>query len=396
MTKDENLSAPLEPTSQSPQNAGVNVKVYLMVLCILAFSVVSYIFNSIESMDGVLPNKRRPEDFFNGIVSDTGAEDTDDDVTNVTVGSLEKEEEDDDDFESTYSDAGKANTNWEPFNVSNPYQDSYCPRAMCLNSPLCTPCDRRHFFILSTARSGSTTLLRMFNALPNMRLSGENHNTLKYIAELTINLLQNRPRILQHPMDKVSGPFMHNAIPKGSMGCIAQQITHNLNPPPLEVQKDKRVGMEEYDAGLILGFKTVRFHESNMTASQAANFLVTHYPCAKYLINYQSNLTHQFESFQRTFNHDDETEIEYNGPSMEVLKGWNEFQEMLHKELDGMSKLIDLDEWSENVEVLNDVVDWLGYSRCKFEGIIHDNKKGYAMDNETDLNVGKHCWFPHA
>eukprot|EP00979_Chaetoceros_neogracilis_P012636 scaffold3389_cov188-Chaetoceros_neogracile.AAC.11 len=83
----------------------------------------------------------------------------------------------------------------------------------------------------------------MFNALPNMRLSGENHNELSYIANLTSNLLNNRPNILKHPMDKANGPFMHNTIPKGSMGCIAQQITHNLNPPPLAIQQDKNINI---------------------------------------------------------------------------------------------------------------------------------------------------------
>jgi|AntRauTorckE5430_2_1112549.scaffolds.fasta_scaffold20464_1 hypothetical protein len=34
------------------------------------------------------------------------------------------------------------------------------------------------------------------------------------------NLLYNRPKALEAPMDKPNGPFMHNTIPKGSMGCI--------------------------------------------------------------------------------------------------------------------------------------------------------------------------------
>eukprot|EP00979_Chaetoceros_neogracilis_P004331 scaffold767_cov288-Chaetoceros_neogracile.AAC.5 len=53
-------------------------------------------------------------------------------------------------------------------------------------------------------------------------------------------------------MDKPNGPFMHNTIPKGSMGCIAQQITYNLNPPPLAIHQDKNINIEDYDEGLIL------------------------------------------------------------------------------------------------------------------------------------------------
>jgi len=57
---------------------------------------------------------------------------------------------------------------FEPFNQTNPHQDSYCPKAVCNNSPLCQPCKKRFLFIVATGRSGSTTLLHMLNYLPNV------------------------------------------------------------------------------------------------------------------------------------------------------------------------------------------------------------------------------------
>jgi len=152
------------------------------------------------------------------------------------------------------------------------------------------------------------------------------------------------------------------------------------------------MNMEAYDANLILGFKTVRLHQTNWTGWDAANFLREHYPCTRVLINYQTNLTHQYNSFKRTFDHAEGEE--YDGPSMEDLMRINEFQEVLHSQLKGLSKLIDLDLWSKDVGILNDVVDWLGFDKCRFQEVMHENNMGYATDNETSLRVGDDCSYP--
>ena len=281
---------------------------------------------------------------------------------------------------------------WEPFNLTNPHKHTWCPNAFCQNSPLCKPCQRRHLLLVSTARSGSTTLLRMFNALPNVRLAGENHNQIKFVAKLTSNLVNNRPRLLRHPHDKHTGPFMHNAIPQGSFGCIAQDVFHMMNPPPLAVQQNKDIQMEEYDKDLILGFKTVRMHLGDWTAQKASEYLKSHFPCSRVIINYQTNITHQLESHHQTFGNQSDT---YLAPSMDQLEKANQFQFNLHRNLgDDYSKLIDMDEWSKDVQVLNQIVSWLGFEKCQFESIVHENLKGYKRDTSTELKVGAECKPP--
>lgn len=365
----------------SNQHRNSNVKFYIFFMSIMAFSLVSYIFNSMDNMEGTFSSLGKSSPQPMSVKSDSNYENsTDTTTTNSTTQGPKT------------SDNNDINAEWEPFNTTNPHATSFCPDAACLNSPLCLPCNRRHFLIVSTARSGSTTLLRMFNTLPNMRLSGENHNTLWFISQLTNNLLENRPRLLKHPEDKPNGPFAHNTIPKGSMGCIAQQITHNLNPPPLAVQQDKSMSMESYDEGLILGFKTVRLHHEKWTPFEASKFLKTHFPCTKVLINYQTNVTHQYLSFKRTFNHSSESK--YNGPSMAELESINDFQEKLHKCMKTSSKIIDMDYWTKDVGVLNEIVEWLGYENCTFKEIAHENDGGYATDNTTNLDLGDKCRYP--
>ena len=50
-----------------------------------------------------------------------------------------------------------------------------------------------------------------------------------------------------------------------------------------------------------------------------------------------------------------------------------------------------MDKWTKDVEILNDVVDWIGYEKCRFKEIVHENDGGYATDNKTDLSVGDEC-----
>ncbi len=80
---------------------------------------------------------------------------------------------------------------------------------------------------------------------------------------------------------------------------------------------------------------------------------------------------------------------------MDELEEFNKFQEELHANLGGSSRLIDMDRWTKDVEILNSVVDWLGYKSCRFEKIAHENDGGYATDKETVLDLGDDCLYPH-
>jgi hypothetical protein len=150
--------------------------------------------------------------------------------------------------------------------------------------------------------------------------------------------------------------------------------------------------MADYDKDLILGFKTVRMHAGDWTAQEASEYLKSHFPCSRVIINYQTNITHQIESYHQAFGNRNNT---YLGPSMDELKKANQFQFDLYQSLgDDYSKLIDLDEWSKDVQMLNDIVTWLGFDECQFEAIVHENLKGYTRDTSTKLKVGRNCKPP--
>lgn len=283
-----------------------------------------------------------------------------------------------------------------PFNNHNPHRHSWCPNATCLNSPICQPCQRRYLLILATARSGSTTLLRMFSHLPNVRLAGENLNTLEQVSKVVDNLIgkinNNGPVIKANGRGRTSGPFARHPIPHGSYACPTQHWINALNPPPhdamLRAYTNDGPSIDEYDADTIFGFKSVRFHLSHWTVQEGATFLKENFPCAKIIINIRSNVQNQMESVGTNF-------IKSGGTEDELVQ-YNSFQVALAQELGSdTAKLIDMNDWKDNVSVLNDVIDWLGFKGCAFQELVHENHDGYGRDTDHGVDLGTNCSYPY-
>ena len=70
-----------------------------------------------------------------------------------------------------------------------------------------------------------------------------------------------------------------------------------------------------------------------------------------------------------------------------------------HKLGEDMAKIIDMNLWVNDVSLINDVVDWLGYQNCSFQKIVHENNQGengdgLGRDQETDTGLGEACQYP--
>ena len=275
---------------------------------------------------------------------------------------------------------------FQPFNTSNPFQNSWCPEATCNNSPVCAPCKRRFLFIVSTGRSGSTTLLRMMNMLPNVRLSGENSNELFVASKLVTNLRTKEVNILDGTARQ--GAWAHNEIPQQAMACPIQQILETLDIAPTEVLQEmhQRGGHplrveEEHN---ILGAKVIRIQTGDWTPLQASIFFKQNFPCSRIIVNYRSDIESLAQSRAKA--------------------GWDSSKEKLHEQVDfllefarnlgqDMSKLIDMTKWTEDISILNEVIDWLGYEHCHFDSLLHENHDGYGRDEESAPKFDEKCRF---
>ena len=112
------------------------------------------------------------------------------------------------------------------------------------------------------------------------------------------------------------------------------------------------------------------------------------FPCARFIVNIRSNVEEQVQSYQTNFH--------WNLTASELI-GKNMFLRQLDKNLGSSSKLTDMTYWKKenDTKTINEVVDWLGFENCKFDGVPHENNHGYEPDRESELSLGKNCRYPH-
>jgi len=272
---------------------------------------------------------------------------------------------------------------WEPFNNTNPHQHDWCPYAICMNSPVCTPCDRRWLFIAATGRSASTTLMKMLNLLPSVRFTGENNNQI-HMAYETVNNLKGKAahRLLEQAN---YGSWMHHTIPNGTMACVSQQIMEAINPPAMELllNKETAANVKDLDRQTIFGMKEIRFHKGNWTAKQAANYIKLHFPCSRVLGNIRLDKVAHILSLNSTFE---------KNVQQETLNSYNDFIINFIEELGSdRARLLYMEEWTQSVTVLNEVLEWLGFIDCHYTNIVHENNGGITRDNNTSAGLSPQC-----
>eukprot|EP00553_Chaetoceros_curvisetus_P010063 CAMPEP_0204621742 /NCGR_PEP_ID=MMETSP0717-20131115/7388_1 /ASSEMBLY_ACC=CAM_ASM_000666 /TAXON_ID=230516 /ORGANISM="Chaetoceros curvisetus" /LENGTH=225 /DNA_ID=CAMNT_0051636223 /DNA_START=121 /DNA_END=798 /DNA_ORIENTATION=- len=223
-------------------------------------------------------------------------------------------------------------------------------------------------------------------------MAGENNGQLQMGFEAVQNV-ENAYEMNYQSEQEVVGAWKHHPIAEQSMACPVQQMFEVLNPPPTDHLLRK--GYDDSD--MIIGFKTVRFHGEEMLVEgdeesgliPAAKFLVKTFPCARFVINIRGDVESQVASWQKAFgtNLDGDKIRRYNTYLTEVASFMGQDR----------ARLIDMAEWSQQdnsgVEVLNELIDWLGFQNCRFETLLHENRDGYGMDG-TKVSLGKNCHYP--
>ena len=293
---------------------------------------------------------------------------------------------------------------FSPFHQENIHHN-WCPKATCNNSPACQPCRQRFLIVIATGRSGSTTLTNMLDLLPNVRMAGENNAQLRYGLEAMQNLEETHEFGLKHT-DGVVGAWKHHPIPKQSIACPIQKMYEAINPPPMadlmsrEYNDNLNANVNRNGNGkggendLILGFKTVRFHGVEFLSEEgtgdllpAAKFMLENFPCARFVINIRGDVEKQVESWEAAFGTpmDGDEVRRYNRWLVDVASYMGQDK----------ARLVDMTEWIEKdsgVEVLNDLIEWLGFVDCRYESLLHSNKDGYGIDRQQ-VSLGKNCHY---
>ena len=231
--------------------------------------------------------------------------------------------------------------------------------------PTCDLCARSWIFVLSSGRSGSTSLLEAVNRLPHVHLSGENNAALMPAMEL-----YKRAKAFKKQQ---GAAFEHGNLSLTSVLCSLQQTFLALDP-----------ASDPTDMAAVRGFKELMVPVKNAGGNPrhlAANntewltFLDTLFPCAKIIFNIRANVTEQSGS----------AFYKKQGVSTAELQRVNQHMLAAHHARGGSrSYLIRLEDFSTGE--LTKMAHWLGFPDCSYTSIPHandataGNKKEYHAD----------------
>ena len=239
----------------------------------------------------------------------------------------------------------------------------------------------------------------MINLLPNVRLSGENNNEL-YIASLLEKNLQIRDFAglrSKVPARPTNYAWQHNEIPEQSMACTIQKVLHTINPPPEEIQQQiinnetSGITLDGYETSQIIGAKMIRIQVGDWTPLEGAEFFKYNFPCAKYIINTRLNTDNQATSMKRFLGKYGATS---HKETRNKIKRHNDFLTQFAQHMgEEKSRLIFMENWTNNVTQWNEVVEWLGFQNCQYDKVLHNNKNGYEQDNSR-IEMGGGCQAP--
>jgi len=153
-----------------------------------------------------------------------------------------------------------------------------------------------------------------------------------------------------------------------------------------------------YNQDMILGAKMVTVQEAFLDEEQdkslqelvneATEFFSNMFPCSKFVVNVRSDVAAQITS---------QTNLGWDDRGEERVMLENQFLMQFAENMGHQATLIDMAQWRENVDVLNDVVSWLGFQQCQFSQLLHANDHGQGgySEDQTVLDLGKECHFPN-
>jgi len=265
---------------------------------------------------------------------------------------------------------------------------SWCPKAVCHSNVICMTCQRRFLIILTLGRSASTTLTWTLNYLPGVRMSGEEQGLLGVLMDFE-QVKLSRPYEMAVQAKNRYGAFDHNTIPDGSLACASQKMVEAINPPCFKnCSETSKLVLPKDEASEIVGFKTIKFVNQSVAPKDAADFLLRHFPCARFIVNYSSDAKHQAESQIRAFKATTSVDAK-----ADVIEHQAAYLMNVAKEIGDQAIVIDSAQWTKNITVLNEAVEWLGFTDCAFPRPLQLNTGATAGSGSPYSHSLIHLWM---
>jgi hypothetical protein len=208
--------------------------------------------------------------------------------------------------------------------------------------------DHQWIFVLGTGRSGSTTILKMLNYIPFFYIAGEDGGQLNNLYAAYTHAVDTAERV-----DAL--PFYHHEINMHELKCDLQQYTIDM------------IGKYDTSSTQSIGFKEIR-----ITSRKHLDFMLELFPCAKFIINWRTDVEAQHESTFKA-----KESVKTLEETNDELTAWGSS----HKE--SAFLLPCCDEYT--VENFNSLLLWLGVFDCEYTSVIHANAGGTYSRSSDDF-----------
>lgn len=232
------------------------------------------------------------------------------------------------------------------FNNSSNYcysKDIWCSN-LCLKEEYKILCQYKWLFILSTGRSGSTTILKGLNLINNINLIGETNiiNELNKLYQLQFN--NNNTNGANRNIKYLEElQLLYYIINCPNQNCLNNQI---------------------------LGGKEVHFTIENIY------FLRILFPCSRFIFNFRKDSYAQVNSAFHKKKKTSQTELlKLNSQLLEIHKLWKDY-----------SYLMMLEDFS--IPQFNNLLLWLNIHGCSFQSIGHFNQNNTYHLSSKPLLIG--------
>jgi hypothetical protein len=214
--------------------------------------------------------------------------------------------------------------------------------------------DHQWIFVLGTGRSGSTTILKMLNYIPFFYIAGEDGGQLNNLYTAYTHAIDTAEKV-----DAL--PYYHHEIDMHELKCDLQQYTVDM--------------IGKYDSSMqAIGFKEIR-----ITSRKHLDFMFELFPCAKFILNWRTDVEAQHESTFKA-----RESVENLEETNDELTAWGSSHE------ESAFLLPCCDEYT--VESFNSLLLWLGVFDCEYTSVIHANAGGTysrSSDDFGDILSGK-------
>ena len=241
-------------------------------------------------------------------------------------------------------------------------------------------CKRKFLFIISSGRSGSTSLLNMVNELPGYSISGEHWGQFLPWHDLYRRFVRTQGRhsysdyqIGEPPrgMVMLGNAWEHQRVQDVEFFEMMQDWYYKhtgMRNTNSEYSEKSRGG---YKPGieLVKGCKEIRYTDAN-----ALDFISHAFPCAKFIFNCRKELFREqkHSAFYRKMNSTEDD-----------LRREAKFLMEYHQSdwMKGRSIIMHMEDFS-NMTIWNQMAIFLERPHCRFTDVYHDNNGGYNHERK--------------